>query len=49
MNDQMVVTMQGMDEPASAWVFHPVSTQQLKLFTILASLPYAYFNERYGD
>ncbi len=43
-NDQLVTIMQGKDKPSRALVFHPISSHQLKLFTILSSLPYADFN-----
>ena len=43
-NDQLVTIMQGKDKPTRALVFHPISTHQLKLFTILSSVPYAEFN-----
>ncbi len=43
-NNQLMAIMRGKNEPVSGFVFHPVSTHQLKLFTILSSLPYADFN-----
>lgn len=46
-NDQLAVIFQGSSEPVSGLLFHPLSTRQLKLFTILSSLPYDYFNETY--
>ena len=42
-NDQPAITILGQNNPANAFVFQPVSTHQLKLFTILASLPYSFF------
>lgn len=43
-NNQLMAIMRGKNEPVSGFVFHPVSTHQLKLFTILSSLPYGDFN-----
>jgi hypothetical protein len=43
-NDQLVTTIQGQNEPVNAFIFQPISTLQLKLFTILSSLPYSYFS-----
>ena len=43
LNNQLAMVMQG-SKPVRALVFHPVSTRQLKLFTILSSVPYSYFN-----
>lgn len=42
-NDQLVTTILGRGEPISGVVFHPVSTRQIKIFTILSCLPYSYF------
>ena len=41
--DQLVAVIQG-DKPVNGFLFRPVSLKQLKLFTILASLPYTIFN-----
>lgn len=43
-NDQLVATILGQNEPVNAYFFQPISTLQLKLFTIISSLPYSYFN-----
>jgi hypothetical protein len=43
-NDQLVLIMFGKTVPGKALLFQPLSIQQLKIFTILSSLPYAYFN-----
>ncbi len=43
-NDQLVTTYFGENEPENALLFQPVSIRQLKLFTILSSLPYAYLS-----
>jgi hypothetical protein len=43
-NNQLVLIMYGMQAPAKAVVFQPVSLHRLKLFTILCALPYPYFN-----
>lgn len=43
-NDRSVMLMMGSNNPARALVFQPISNEQLKLFTILSSLPYTYFN-----
>jgi hypothetical protein len=42
-NDQLAAITYGKNEPVSALLFHSITTHQLKLFTILSSLPYAYF------
>lgn len=42
-NDQLVATILGQNEPVNAYIFQPISTRQLKLFTILSSLPFSYF------
>jgi hypothetical protein len=42
-NDQLVATIYGQNEPVIAYIFQPISTRKLKLFTILSSLPYFYF------
>jgi hypothetical protein len=44
LDDRLIMIMYGKNAPARAQVFQPVSPLQLKLFTILSSLPYAYFN-----
>jgi len=44
-NDRLVTTINGRPGPISGLVFHPVSVRQLKIFTILSSLPYAYLCE----
>ena len=43
-NDQLVATFYGENEPASAFIYHPVSARQLKIFTILSMLPYTFFS-----
>ena len=43
-SDRLVMIMYGQTTPAKALLFHPFSTLQLKIFTILASLPYPHFN-----
>lgn len=43
-NDQLVIIMQGKDKPVKAFAFQSISPYQLKLFSILSSLPYDYFN-----
>jgi hypothetical protein len=43
-NNQLMLIMYGMQAPAKALVFQPVSTRKLKVFTILCALPYPYFN-----
>jgi hypothetical protein len=42
--DSLVMVMYGKTAPAKALLFHPVSVRQLKIFTMLASLPYPNFN-----
>jgi hypothetical protein len=44
LNDQLASTMTGNFEPVNGLVFIPVSCGQLKLFTILSSIPYSYFS-----
>ncbi|MEP7106757.1 MAG: hypothetical protein ABI760_02220 [Ferruginibacter sp.] len=44
-NDQLEAVIQGKNKPIRAFVLPSISTLQLKLFTILSSLNYAYFNE----
>jgi hypothetical protein len=46
-NQQTVLVIYGADIPSTGVLLHPVSKSDLVLFTILASLPYSYFN--YGD
>jgi hypothetical protein len=48
LNDQHVFTIHGKYEPSKAEVFKPVSTEQLKVFTILSSIPYSYFNVNFN-
>jgi hypothetical protein len=43
LNDQLATTMIGNFEPVRGQVLLPVSTSQLKLFTILSSIPYSFF------
>jgi hypothetical protein len=43
--DKLRAQLQGINQPTSGYIFHPTSTRELKLFTILASLPYPYFNQ----
>lgn len=43
-NDQLVTIIHGDELPVNGALFHPISLRQLKFFTILSSLPYAYFN-----
>ncbi len=45
LNDKLATIIQGNEKPAKGFVFRPVSPRQLKLFTILSSLPYSYFNK----
>jgi hypothetical protein len=42
--DNLVMVMYGKTAPAKALLFHPVSIRQLKIFTMLASVPYPNFN-----
>jgi hypothetical protein len=48
-NDQLVTIVHGKNEPVRAFIFHPVTTRDLKLFTILSSLPYSYFFASHPD
>jgi hypothetical protein len=43
-DDQLMITFHGHDEPVSAFVFQPITMRQLKIFTILSLLPYSYFS-----
>lgn len=43
-NDLPILTVYGKYLPANALLFQQLSAQRLKVFTILSSLPYAYFN-----
>ena len=43
-NGQLALTVYGKKFPAKALLFQQLSPNQIKLFTILSSLPYAYFN-----
>ena len=43
-DDKLVMITYGKDAPVRALLFQPLSEQQIKLFTILSSLPYSYFN-----
>ena len=43
-DDHLVLIMLGKTVPAKALLFQPVSVRQLKMFTMLASLPYRHFN-----
>jgi hypothetical protein len=43
-NGQPAMIMYGKTVPAKALLFQPLSAQQVKLFTILSAVPYAYFN-----
>lgn len=43
-DDQLVIIMYGKSTPKTATLFHPLSALQIKLFTILSSLPYSFFN-----
>ena len=44
LDDRLAMIMYGKTTPAKALLFQPVSIRQLKMFTMLASLPYQYFN-----
>jgi hypothetical protein len=44
MDDHLVMTVFGKGVPAKALLFQSLSQRQIKVFTILASLPYPYFN-----
>jgi len=43
LNDQLVIVIQGLYEPVRGLGFLSVSPLQLKLFTILSTIPYAFF------
>jgi len=43
-NGQPAMIMYGKTAPAKALLFQPLSAQQVKLFTILSAVPYAYSN-----
>lgn len=43
-NGRLALTVYGKKLPAKALLFKQLSQEQLKLFTILSSLPYGYFN-----
>ena len=43
-DEKLAMIMYGGSKPAEAKIFQPVSEQLLKIFTILSSLSYAYFN-----
>jgi hypothetical protein len=43
-NDKLVLVTYGADAPVRELLFQPISELQLKLFTILSSIPYSYFN-----
>ncbi|CAN5826828.1 hypothetical protein BH10BAC2_BH10BAC2_49030 [soil metagenome] len=42
--DKLVMVTFGADTPQRVLLFQPLSEQQIKLFTILSSISYAYFN-----
>ena len=42
-DDKLVMILYGRLTPVKALLFHPVSVRQLKIFTMLASLPYPHF------
>ena len=44
LNDLPILTVYGKYFPANSLLFQQLPAQQLKVFTILSSLPYAYFN-----
>lgn len=44
LDDHLVMTVLGRVLPAKAFLFQSLSQHQIKMFTILASLPYPYFN-----
>jgi hypothetical protein len=48
-NDLLVVTIQGRDIPVNGQVFHPISSRQLKIFTILSSFSFDYLNNIYAN
>lgn len=43
-NSELVAITYGKNEPVGGSLFHSITTHQLKLFTILSSLPYDYLN-----
>jgi hypothetical protein len=43
-NQKTVLVVYGADVPVRGSMLHPVSKANLELFTLLASLPYNYFN-----
>jgi hypothetical protein len=43
-NDRLALSVYGKKFPARALQFQQLSPTQIKLFTILSSLPYSYFN-----
>ena len=48
-NDKPAMITYGSDAPIRAILFQPLSEQQIKLFTILSSIPYSYFNTLQDD
>ena len=44
LNDKLVMIVYGKLYPSKALLFQSLSARQLKVFTILSSLPYNYFN-----
>ncbi|MGZ3938043.1 MAG: hypothetical protein ACXVLT_05005 [Flavisolibacter sp.] len=43
-NQKTVLVIYGANVPVRGFLFHPLSKSDLELFTLLASLPYNYFN-----
>ncbi len=48
-NDKLVMIVYGKLYPSKALLFQSISSKQLKIFTILSSLPYDYFNIQHTD
>lgn len=48
-NDRSVMLVVGNNKPVRAQLFQSLSDRQLKIFTILSSLPYTYFNVSYQN
>lgn len=46
-NNQLALTIYGKNKPRQAVMYQQLSTDQLKLFTIISSLPYSFFNGGY--
>lgn len=46
-NDHLALTIYGKNKPRQALIYQQLSTDQLKLFTIISSLPYSFFNGGY--